>query len=189
MPILGIIASSTLVAAGDFESIATVSVGGGGAATVSFTSIPATYAHLQVRFIGRSSAATTGQDDMLMNFNSDTGSNYAKHFLSGQGSTAQAGATINDTKISLRECLSRNGNTASIFTGGIIDILDYTSTNKNKTTRSLYGVDRNGSGQVAFESGLYFATPAAITAISFTVESANNFVQYSHFALYGCKSA
>jgi hypothetical protein len=39
--ILGIIASSRLAAVGDFESIATVTVGGGGAATVEFTSIPA----------------------------------------------------------------------------------------------------------------------------------------------------
>jgi hypothetical protein len=40
--ILGIIASSRLVAPpiGDFQSIATVSVGGGGAANVEFTSIP-----------------------------------------------------------------------------------------------------------------------------------------------------
>jgi hypothetical protein len=39
--ILGIIASSRLAAVGDFESIATVSVGSGGAADVEFTSIPA----------------------------------------------------------------------------------------------------------------------------------------------------
>jgi hypothetical protein len=54
MPILGIIASSKLTAAvGDFESIATVTVGGGGAATVEFTSIPATYTHLQLRYIAQ----------------------------------------------------------------------------------------------------------------------------------------
>jgi hypothetical protein len=41
MPILGIIASSRLAAVGDFESIATVTVGGGGSANVEFTSIPA----------------------------------------------------------------------------------------------------------------------------------------------------
>jgi hypothetical protein len=50
--ILGIIASSRLAAVGDFESIATVSVGSGGAADVEFTSIPATYTHLQIRGIG-----------------------------------------------------------------------------------------------------------------------------------------
>jgi hypothetical protein len=47
--ILGIIASSRLAAVGDYESIATVSVGGGGAADVEFTSIPGTYTHLQIR--------------------------------------------------------------------------------------------------------------------------------------------
>ena len=169
------------------EPIATTLVGSGGTNNITFNNIPQTYKHLQVRFIGRSSSGSTGQDDMFINFNSDTGSNYAKHFLSGEGSTAQAGAIINHTKIHFRECLSRNGNASSIFTGGIIDILDYTSTNKNKTTRSLFGVDRNGSGQVSLESGLYFATPASITTIDFAVENANNFVQYSRFSLYGIK--
>ena len=53
MPILGIIASSISgnLDANDFESIATVSVGSGGAANVEFTSIPATFTHLQIRAI------------------------------------------------------------------------------------------------------------------------------------------
>jgi hypothetical protein len=49
--ILGIIASSKLSAVGDYESIATVTVGSGGAANVEFTSIPATYTHLQLRLL------------------------------------------------------------------------------------------------------------------------------------------
>jgi hypothetical protein len=56
MPILGIIASAITgnLVTTSYESIATVTVGGGGAATVAFTSIPATYTHLQIRGIGRS---------------------------------------------------------------------------------------------------------------------------------------
>ena len=41
----------------DYESIATVSVGSGGAADVEFTSIPGTYTHLQIRWIARSARA------------------------------------------------------------------------------------------------------------------------------------
>jgi hypothetical protein len=188
-PILGIIASSRLaVVAGDYESIATVTVGSGGSSSVEFTSIPATYSHLQVRFIGRSNYNTTGQDNLVMRLNSDSGSNYAEHYLSGNGSSADASSQSSINTLPFRECLVRDGNSASIFSTGIIDFLDYKSTNKNKTVRALFGNDRNGAGYVALGSGLYFATPAAITTITFTVESSRSFVQYSQFALYGIKS-
>jgi hypothetical protein len=190
MPILGITASSISgsVAGGSYESIATVNITTN-TATIDFTSIPATYTHLQVRFIGRSSNASAGTDNLQIRLNSDTGSNYAEHYLAGDGSAVSASAQASITNLVLRECLSRNGNSASIFSTGVIDFLDYTSTNKNKTMRALFGHDRNGAGWVALGSGLYFATPAAITSIGFTVQSSNNFVQYSQFALYGIKGA
>jgi len=172
-----------------YESIATVTVGSGGSATVEFTSIPSTYSHLQVRFIGRSNYNTTGQDNLVMKINSDSGSNYAEHYLSGNGSSPDAGSQSSINTLPFRECLVRDGNSASIFSTGIIDFLDYKSTNKNKTVRALFGNDRNGAGYVALGSGLYFATPAAITTITFTVESSRSFVQYSQFALYGIKGA
>jgi hypothetical protein len=79
-------------------------------------------------------------------------------------------------------------NTASVFAGGVIDILDYTSTNKNKTIRTLSGIDNNGDGTVQFGSGLWFATPAAVTSILFNVQSGSaNFVTYTQFALYGVR--
>jgi hypothetical protein len=69
----------------------------------------------------------------------------------------------------------------------VIDILDYQSTNKNKTVRMLLGFDQNGSGQVSFISGLYFpGTIAAITSASL-VAGSGTFAQYSTAALYGIK--
>ncbi len=174
---------------GSYESIATTTVGSGGSATVEFTSIPATYKHLQVRFIGRSSYNVAGQDNLVIKLNNNSGSNYSEHFISGTGTGTDYGAQSSITTIPIRECLSRDGNAAGIFTAGVIDFLDYTSTNKNKTMRALFGHDRNGGGYVGLSSGLFFATPAAITTITFTVESGRNFVQYSHFALYGIKGA
>ena len=190
MPILGITASSISggLLATSYNSISTVSVTSN-VATVTFSSIPATYTHLQVRFIGRSSNSSSGTDNLQIRLNSDSGSNYSEHYLAGDGSSVSASAQSSITNLVLRECLSRNGNSASIFSTGTIDFLDYTSTNKNKTMKALFGHDRNGSGWVALGSGLYFATPAAITSISFTVQSSNNFVQYSEFALYGIKGA
>jgi len=185
-PILGIIASSKAAAAGDYESIATVTVGSGGSATVSFTSIPATYAHLQVRMIGRSTNAganiTTGQ----ITVNSTTSTNMAYHRISGDGSSATAYALADTSSWDDLLLLPQDGTTASIYSAAILDILDYANTNKNKTLRLLGGVDLNGSGRLVFGSGLVNST-TAISSITFA--TASTYKQYSHFALYGIKSA
>jgi hypothetical protein len=179
MPILGVIASSKLTAVvGDYDSIATVSVGGGGAATVEFTSIPATYTHLQLRYI----AQKTSNGSMYIRFNGDSGSNYTNHSLQGNGTTASVDANTgaNGTDIGASDS---SGN----FAASVIDILDYTSTNKYTTIRQLFGRDYNGSGVVWLKSGLWLNT-AAITSITLVPDS-TNVVQYSHFALYGIKAA
>ena len=186
MNILGIIASSTLVAAGDFESIATVSVGGGGAANVEFTSIPATYTHLQIRGIGRVSESAN-QTYLEVVINSDTGSNYAYHLLQGDGSGVAAGVLTSQTLTYVRTVA---GSTAgsNIFGAILLDILDYTNTNKYKTLRNLGGSDNNGNGNINLTSSLWRNT-AAITSIKFTPLSSATFNQYSQFALYGIRSA
>lgn len=171
----------------DYESIQTVTVGAGGSATITFSSIPSTYTHLQIRYISRSTRAS-GSDSVSFRFNSDSGTNYARHFLFGDGASAGAGATTSDT---MSNCALGSGASAgaSMFGGGVVDILDYTSTNKNKTIRSLSGADINGAGgDLRLSSGLWFATPAAINSITLYAQGgAANFVQYSSFALYGIK--
>ena len=68
-----------IAAIGDFESIATTTVGSGGIADVTFSSIPATYTHLQLRGIARTNRADSNQDAVVVRFNSDTGNNYSRH--------------------------------------------------------------------------------------------------------------
>jgi hypothetical protein len=188
MPILGILASSKLSAVGDYESIATVSVGSGGAADVEFTSIPATYTHLQIRGIARSARSGETDDNIALQFNADTGSNYAYHDLQGNGSTATAGAASSATSIRVAK-VSAASATASVFGVCVFDILDYANTNKYKTTRSLNGFDNNGSGNAVLFSGLWQNTNAITSIKLFSQTGANNFAQYSHFALYGIKGA
>ena len=171
-------------AAGDYESIATVSVGAGGSSTVSFTSIPSTYSHLQVRILAQSARANT-IDYFNMRINSDTGTNYYAHLLYGNGSSASAYATGTDSKLDFSQWVASSS--TSIFGSAVIDVLDYTNTNKYKTVRCLNGYDANGSGITQLASGLWMNTNA-ITGISFYFSNAN-VAQYSHFALYGIKSA
>ena len=189
MSILGIIASSRLAAVGDFESIASETVGSGGQAEIEFTSIPATYAHLQIRGIGRTDRAST-VDNLKITFNSDTGSNYYEaHYLYGDGSSVTAGAE-GSGNYALAYRLTGDTAAASIFGTIITEILDYTSTNKAKTIRALGGQDRNGAGEIFFSSALYNpATIAAITSITLSPLLGSNFAEHSTFALYGIKGA
>ena len=186
-PVLGIIASSVLgaVTATSFESIATVTVGSGGAANVEFTSIPGTYTHLQIRALGQTSRSGFNVDTLRFQVNSDTGSNYSWHHLRGDGSATEGKGSATQTDIQAERALGTT--TGGSFGGVVMDILDYANTNKYKTFRLLGGVDANGSGAITFTSGLWRNTNA-ITSIKLYGDAAN-FSNYTHFALYGCKSA
>ena len=186
--LIGIIASSggAAAAASSYESIATTTVGSGGSSTISFTSIPSTYTHLQVRGIGRVSATGSGTETLLMRFNTDTTANYSVHNVYGNGTSASAGGAANTTSIGIYD-MPRTGELANSFGSFVIDILDYGNTNKYKTSRALAGMDTNGNtyAYIGLYSGNWRNTNA-ITQIDLT-SSGGNFVQYSSFALYGIK--
>ena len=183
-PILGITASSiTSSTLGDFESIATVTVGSGGQATVVFDNIPQIYQHLQIRALARSTNVNAGGESIRVRLNNDTGNNYARHVLSGDGATATS-AAASSANFGTAGYVSTSGYT-NIFGVFVLDILDYTNTNKNRTLRSLTGYDANGAGVAELRSNLYNST-TAVTRIDLYIDS-YNFAQYSHFALYGIK--
>jgi hypothetical protein len=134
---------------------------------------------LQIRFISNNAS----NQNIFMRFNGDTtGGNYTRHYLYGDGSSAASGGNVSDGQLSI----GYTSTSANIFGGGVVDVLDYTSTSKNKTIRSLAGYDANGSGLIVLYSGLWSKTPEAITSISIYA-GAGNINQYSQFALYGIK--
>ena len=160
-----------------YESIATVTVGAGGSSGMSFTSIPQTYKHLQIRVFGKTNS--NGAASLYMN-NVSSGTAYSYHNLRGDGSSTSAYAASSQPYMS-----DIVGTTSSTNFGGyIIDILDYADTNKYKTIRALNGVDNNGSGNVELYSGLWQST-AAIT--QFDLFNGYVWSQYTHGALYGIK--
>jgi hypothetical protein len=173
-----------------YESIATTTVGSGGSSTITFSSIPATYKHLEVRLIARSALTGSGnQDDILMRFNSDTGNNYVGHQLYGDGSSTGSGSLGGTPPVNIMypAYVTSNSAIASSYGVGIIDILDYANTNKYKVMRSLNGHDNNGNGFILHRTSLWMST-SAISSITFTFSS-SNYMQYSQFALYGIKGA
>ena len=170
-----------------YESIATTNPSGTG--TVTFNSIPNTYKHLQIRAIFRNSA-NVGGDDARLRFNNDSSTLYDGHRLYGLGSsTALANFTgVSDTGIPIGYNTADGSTGASIFTGAIIDILDYANTNKYKVVRTFDGFDNNGSGSIQVQSGLYRSTTAIsrIDLYCFNYGS-NNWATGTQFALYGIK--
>lgn len=182
--LIGIIASSggAVAAAGDYESIATAN-GTGSNTSITFSSIPTTYSHLQLRWFSKTneSAAYTF---LYIRLNSDTGSNYATHELYGNGSSA--GAAAGTTQTSGWLGYSGAANTTSNYGVGVTDILDYAKTNKYKTIRTLTGLDSNGAGSVGLESALWQST-SAVTGITIFASGSPSFTSGTTFALYGIK--
>jgi hypothetical protein len=175
------------VAGGDFESIATVTVGSGGAANIEFTSIGTDWQHLQVRLVARTDRAAVS-DGYNITLNSDTGSNYAGHTLFGTGTSASAQAESSvSSASSIGAPLSSATASASIFGAAVIDVLDYASSSKKTTLRAFAGEDRNGAGRVFLISNLWNST-AAVTSIKIVPLLGSNFVQHSTAALYGVKA-
>ena len=175
-----ILAGNSTILPGSYESIATVTVGAGGQSSISFTSIPSTYTHLQIR---ANAQVSTSAANMSMRFNSDsTAGNYNCHWISTNGSAVSSGSGSGSgvTNAIFSGIYVADAN---IFTGQVIDILDYANTNKYKTVRLLTSADRNGlANWLDFSSGLWLST-SAISTITIT----NNFTQYTSFALYGIK--
>ena len=186
MPILGITASSILkvTLSPSYESIATVT-GNGSATSLTFSSISGTYKHLQIRFIGRS-LRNGVSDNLNIQFNGDSGSNYATHHLYSDGTSAGAGGAANATSIDASNAVRASGSSNTLVYGaGIIDIHDYASTTINKTVRIISGFDFNGSGRIALSSGFRNST-SAVTSITLQSDG-NAFATGSTFALYGIK--
>ena len=160
----------------------------GGESSISFTSIPSTYKNLQIRYIARNSSALSAfSSSPLITFNSDTASNYAEHYLQGNGSAASAvGSGTGNPGIQLAATSLRNTSSSNIFGACIVDVIDYASTTKNKTVRYFGGVDTNTADtawRVTIGSGVWLST-AAVTSLQL-YPGTSTWLAGSTIALYG----
>lgn len=149
--------------------------------TATFNNIPAGFTHLQIRVFGRD-GGTGFPQDIYMRFNGDTGNNYARHRLTGDGANA---SSLGQTALSYAfgGFAPVAASLANVGAVSIIDILDYANTNKNKTTRVINGVDLNGSGNVGLFSSVWLNTNA-ITSIEVGFATGTG-VAGNRFDLYG----
>jgi hypothetical protein len=173
--------NSIIPSSNSFESIETYTLTGNQTSVV-FNSIPSGYKNLQLRIIGRTDRSADVTDGANIRFNGDTSSNYSDHFLSGNGSSATSGVT-QTTSITAAAVLTATSAASQSFGGAVIDILDYTNTNKYKTIRSITG---NAVNIIQLRSGNWRSTNA-ISSITIFPNIGSNFVSGSRFALYGIK--
>jgi len=144
--------------------------------SVTFSSIPATYKHLEIRLFQRKSAG--GNDALLMHLNGDfTNGNYAYYSFGGDG-TAFVQSIVDNAGIGSTR--SNGWNTT------VITIPDYASTAKVKSYQSLSGSSSQTESCI-FYVGTAWDNTSAVNTIRLTVSDGNPFITGSVFALYGIK--
>lgn len=183
MPILGVIASSTrqgqATDTGSMFAISAVTLGNTTASYIEFTSIPQTYTHLQIRFFaGFNTQPGFASGKSYLNGDT-TNTNYKSHQLTGDG-TSTTGTAYSVPYLPIST--GPDGYPCAY----IIDLLDYTSTSKNKTIRALGGWDGNGSGQIILGSAVWLNS-AAVTSYRIQCDGGYSWKQYTSAALYGIK--
>jgi hypothetical protein len=178
---LGILsAAGAGVVAGDYELIST-EILGSAQSSITFSSLgtySSIYKHLQIRAVARKSDTSNEQ---RITFNGDTGSNYALHYLYGNGTSVQSGGGSSNSFIANYPFAGSNF-TADAFGAYVMDILDPYSTTKNTTIRQLSALS---NVEIQLSSGFWNNT-ASITSISLTTGS-GNLVAGSRFSIYGIR--
>jgi hypothetical protein len=172
-------------AVGSMEAISGIVLPSGvsGMYRIDFNNIPQTYSSLKLVLFGQTKYATAGFSGLNTYLNYDTTeTNYWRHYLIGNGSTVAGGSGNNSAFGYLN-----GGNSLSKAYGiCIIDILDYTNTNKYKTLRAISGSDNNDiSSGYAIKNSMLWKNTAATNSI--TLVSYYEYGQYSSFSLYGIK--
>lgn len=165
-----------------YIKIASNTVGAGGVASVTFSSIPSTYTDLVLKMSAR---LDVNDVQVKMYFNADsTAANYSWRRIYGDGATA-----VSDNGTNLINGSADGANmTASTFGNAEFYIPNYTSSNK-KSGSADHITETNGTTAYATLAASLWQGTAAISSITLLPNTTGNFVQYSTFTLYGISKA
>jgi hypothetical protein len=169
--------------ANTMKLISSQTVASGGAASVTFSSIPSTYTDLKLIISARTSRASDG-DYIYLSLNGTAQADVGR-YLKGYSTVAETG-TVSDNYLGVPS----TNNTASVFGNIEIYFPNYNST----TAKSIYALTGYADGNASAESaGTYSwtsgsASTSAITSITLTGRFAS-FIQYSNFYLYGINNS
>lgn len=155
-------------------------------ASVSFSAIPTTYNHLELRWHGRTTSGNTS-DNLIMRINGDSGPNYDWELLAGLNTTASATPSLGDSKLLLGTLVGGTG-TAGFFSNGTVDIQGWSQSGASHVVTvsgKWYACWSNSAAtsQTGAMGGLYTPSSAA-TSLTLT-PAAGSFAAGSVFSLYG----
>jgi hypothetical protein len=167
--------------ANTYQLISSVTVGSGGASSIDFTSIPATYTDLKLVFSLRDGTYASTLSTCYLKFNNST-TNRSVRWLYGNGSATGSG---NATDMYLPN-IPGNTATASTFGNGELYIPNYAGSN-NKSSSADVVPEQNATGTYMSLVANLWSNTAAINQITITADG--NFAQHSSAYLYGIKNS
>jgi hypothetical protein len=158
-----------------FTKIATVSLATT-QAEIEFTSIPATYTDLCVKFSVRCNRASPNYGDMAVRFNGST-SGYSQRNVIGDGSSAGSSTSAYVGIDSLAA-------TASTFSNIELYVPNYSGSNYKSFSLDTATENNGTENRNVLSAGLW-SDAAAITSLKVLELNSASFVQYSTATLYG----
>jgi len=166
-----------------WTAIASTTVGSGGAATVTFSSIPQTYKNLIIKVSARNSRSA-GEAELRWTINGN-GASYANRLVQGNGGSV-SGGTTGTTYFYSGEITAATA-TANIFGSADIYIPDYTG-GKYKNVSAETVSENNAAGAYTTLTNGLWSNTEAITSIAFYY-SGGDWTQYSTFTLFGTNNS
>jgi hypothetical protein len=152
---------------------------GGATATIAFSSIPATFAHLLLVGQGRGDTAATATN-LNLRLNGDSATNYSTQQVQGSSATASAAVTTAQTSAGIASMAAASA-TAGVFSPVFAFLPNYAGTVAQK---DLLALDLFIGTPVVQLIGGHWASTSAINSITL-LPGAGNFIAGTRFTLYG----
>ena len=157
------------------------------AATVTFSSIPATYTDLVLRWSTRDNNAASS-NTIKINFNADTTLIYSFTNIQGYNATAYSNRSSNNDYLNAYYSDSASA-TANTYSNGEFYLPNYLSTtSKAMSVAAVYEDNATATGAIGAQAGLYRNT-TAISSIALVPAAAASLLATSSFYLYGIKNS
>ena len=164
-----------------YTLIASNIVGSGGVASVTLSSIPATYTDLLVKVSARSDFAINPQAALYVSSNVSSPSSRR---IEGNGSSAASYTEA--SSINASGSTPANSSTANTFSNVEVYFPNYAGATNKSLSMDAVGENNITAAYATLTAGLFSAT-TAISSITFATDG--NFKQYSTFYLYGIKNS
>jgi hypothetical protein len=174
-----------------YEAIATLS-GTGSASVITFSSIPSTYKHLQIRGVNVTDYNSTDYGNAGIRFNGDTGLNYTTHAMrgywdGGTGNKQGLNYTLGSLNYGMISVAYLNTNNDVVFPT-IVDILNYANTNNRKVAKAWSGSTYSTDKGILQTGSTFWDSDSAINSISLLCAN-GSWTSKTKFTLYGIKDS